>query len=233
MSSGQKKIVGVLGGMGPDATVDFMATVIAMTDAKVDQDHVHLLVDHNPQVPDRQAALRGDDAGVRKALVDMARRLQAAGADALVMPCNTAHVFVADLLAAVSVPFFDIIEATVSSLDDAARAVGVLATSACIESAIYQDALSHSGRRTVLPDEDDQRQLMQLIFDVKSGDRGPERRRDIAAIAKRLTASGAQAVIAGCTEIPLVLRPADVDVPCVSSTAALAERTIAFAQNKQ
>jgi aspartate racemase len=99
---------GVLGGMGPDATVDFMAKVIAATSAETDQDHARMLVDHNPKVPNRQAALlaNGEDPG--PAMAAMAKGLQDAGADFLVMPCNTAHAFARDIRDAVSIPLISI-----------------------------------------------------------------------------------------------------------------------------
>ena len=97
MSPKREKTAGVMGGMGPDATVDFMAKVIAYTDSGNDQDHVHMIVDNNPKVPNRQAAIRGEALDVAGAIADMGRRLEEAGADFLVMPCNTAHVFLDQL----------------------------------------------------------------------------------------------------------------------------------------
>jgi len=98
-----------MGGMGPDATVDFMAKVIAMTDSARDQDHVHMIVDHDPTVPNRQLAINSGVDNVSERLVEMARRLESAGADFLVMVCNTAHVFMSDALAATGIPFISII----------------------------------------------------------------------------------------------------------------------------
>ena len=102
--SGSQKTVGVLGGMGPDATVDFMARVIALTEADRDQDHVRMLIDHNPHVPNRQKAIlaEGEDPG--PVLAEMAARLEANGADFLVIPCNTAYAFEDAILAATSIP---------------------------------------------------------------------------------------------------------------------------------
>ena len=118
MSDDGRKTVGVLGGMGPDATVDFMAKVIAMTDSGTDQDHVHMLVDQNPTVPDRQAAIRDGLTDVSDALGEMARGLEDAGADFLVLVCNTAHVFLDGLHARTRIPFVSIIEESVSAIDD-------------------------------------------------------------------------------------------------------------------
>jgi aspartate racemase len=227
-----RKTVGVLGGMGPDATVDFMATVIALTKAAKDQDHVRMLVDHNPGVPDRQAAMHGDRAAVSKVLSDMALRLEAAGADFLVMPCNTAHVFLDDVLPLLQVPFIHIIGETVAeiaALCSDARQVGVMATSACVEAGAYQAAIAAAGAQCVLPSATGQQQLMALIFRIKRGDRSQAVRDAMLASARDLVAAGAEAIVAGCTEIPLVLSAADLEVPFISSTEVLARRCIAMA----
>lgn len=225
-------VVGVLGGMGPEATVDFMSEVIGLTDAERDQDHVRMIVDHNPQVPDRQAAMRGDPGPVRRTLADMARRLETAGADFLVMPCNTAHAFYADAAAAVSVPFISIIDATVESIreehPDVSR-VGLLATDACLASGVYQRALADAGLELLLPGAEDQRRTMELIFRVKAGDTGDAVRGVMSEIAAALADEGAGAVIAGCTEIPLVLDAVTDGVPLVSSTRVLASRAVDYA----
>ena len=102
-------VIGILGGMGPEATVDFMAKVIALTDASCDQDHVRMLVDHNPQVPNRQDAILGDGEDPGPVLADMAADLEASGADFLVIPCNTAYVFEDAILAATHIPLISII----------------------------------------------------------------------------------------------------------------------------
>ncbi len=228
----KKRTVGVLGGMGPEATVDFMTKVIAMTPASVDRDHVRMLVDNNPGVPDRQAAILGDDAGVRHALVAMAQQLQSAGADFLVMPCNTAHAFVSDAVQSVTIPFLHIVRETVQEIEDEypdAKRVGVLATDACLVAGVYQTALQSIGRTAILPEADDQRECMQLIGRVKSGDTGASVRQCMTELADRLIAAGAELVIAGCTEIPLVLGNDATKVPVISSTDVLAKRTVAIA----
>ena len=164
--------VGVLGGMGPDATVDFMTHVIAMTPAGRDQDHVRMLVDSNPQVPDRQEAMRGDPGPVRDALAAMARGLEAGGARFLVMPCNTAHAFIDDAVAAVSIPFVSIIDVTIASIVETlpqARRIGLLATDACLASGVYQRATAPANLELMLPDAAAQADCMALIFRVKGG----------------------------------------------------------------
>jgi aspartate racemase len=228
----KRKTVGVLGGMGPDATVDFMSAVIALTPAGKDQDHIHMIVDSNPGVPDRQAAMKGDRSAVSKVLGDMALRLEAAGADFLVMPCNTAHAFLPEVLPKLHVPFIHIVNETVAeiaSTQPKARQVGVMATDACIESGVYQSAILASGRRCILPPAERQQELMGLIHRIKRGDKGKAVKQAMRGIAIDLAKHGADVIVAGCTEIPLVLRKDELDLPFISSTEVLARRTVAMA----
>ena len=222
------RIVGVLGGMGPDATVDFLSKVIAATPAERDQDHLRILVDNNPHVPNRQeAVLRGgEDPG--PALAAMAKGLAAGGADFLVMPCNTAHAYSQAITSAVDIPLVSIIDVTVDACAGAA-AVGVLATDGCLASNVFQEALAARGLRAVLPDDAEIAELMRLITRIKAGDQGPDVAAGMRKLAEALVARGADAIIAGCTEIPLVLQADALDVALVSSTDALADATVAIA----
>lgn len=220
--------VGVLGGMGPDATVDFMGKVIAATPAMSDQQHVRMLVDHNPHVPDRTAAILGNGADPGPVLATMAQQLQQAGADFLVMPCNTAHTFHSAIGAAADIPFVSIIEETVT-VCEAHEAVGLLATHGCLASGIYNRALSAAGITAVTPDDAETQAFMDLLAQIKTGNRGPDVGAGMVALAEALAGRGARAVIAGCTEIPLVLKDSMIDVPLISSTDILAEATVAYA----
>ena len=220
--------VGVLGGMGPDATVDFMAKVLAATPAGSDQDHVHMLIDHNPHVPDRTCAILGKGSEAGAVLAQMAKQLQRAGADLMVMPCNTAHAFQRDIEAVLDVPFVSIIDETVAACA-AFKAVGLLATKGCLASGIYDTALSAAGVRAVMPDDAETTAFMELTASIKAGDSGPDVGAKMLQLANALVSRGAQAVIAGCTEIPLVLDQSMLDVPLVSSTDILAEATVAYA----
>jgi aspartate racemase len=210
--------------MGPDATVDFMSKVIAATPATTDQDHARLLVDQNPAVPSRQAALLdgGEDPG--PAMAAMAVGLQRAGADFLVLPCNTAFAFAPAIRAAVDIPLVSIVDVTV----DACRGygtVGILATAGCLEANLYQDALTAAGITPVLPNEEEVAEILRLVFRVKNGDQGDEVAARMQRFANALVARGAEAIVSACTEIPLVLTQDMLDVPLVSSTDVLAEVT--------
>jgi aspartate racemase len=227
----RRKIVGVLGGMGPDATVDFMARVIAATPAEKEQDHVHMIVDQNPGVPSRQTAILagGDDPG--PAMAEMAVRLENAGADFLVIPCNTAYVFKDAVTRATRIPLLSIIDVTVAACRSFTR-VGLLATQGCLVGKEYQQAFSAAGIDVVLQTKDDMAGLMRLIFQIKTGDKGDAVSDEMRELASALVERGAQAVVAACTEIPLVLNETALSVPLVSSTDVLAHHTVAYARGE-
>ena len=231
--SDKPQIAGVLGGMGPEATVDFMAKVIALTDADRDQDHVRMLVDHNPHVPNRQDAILGDGEDPGPALAEMASRLEAGGADFLVMPCNTAYVFEDAILRAVRIPLISIITESISvAAAGGAEAIGLLATDGCLQAGVYQRGIEAAGLRAVLPTEAEIADAMTLIKTIKAGGHGPGTTAGMARLAAALVERGADAIIAGCTEIPLVIGDNDVSVPLVPSTDALAKKTVELATGK-
>lgn len=232
MAGGARKTVGVMGGMGPDATVDFMAKVIALTDSGRDQDHVHMLVDQDPTVPNRQAAIKSGTDDVTPRLTAMACRLESAGADFLVMVCNTAHVFIGGVREATNVPFISIVDESVKEIDricPAAATVGVMATDGCLATNIYQDAIVASGRSAVIPDEANLKKLMALIGAIKAGDKSDDVTAGMESVARALTDAGADVLIAGCTEIPIVFEGGGFLVPVVASTNVLARRTVEYA----
>jgi len=237
MSITQKCIPGVIGGMGPQATVDFMAKLVAMTPADCDQDHIQMLVDHNPRVPNRHRAIAGDGAEVKRALATMARGLENAGADFLLMVCNTAHAFQRDIEAAIEIPFISVVDEVLAELDEqwpeVAR-VGVMAADGALAAGLYQDALEVGGREPVTWSKRELDQFMALVYRVKAGDSPVEIRPQMEQLAALLIERGAEVLIAGCTEIPLVMTAtaADTDIapiPMLSSTDILVARTIDYA----
>lgn len=226
----EPKAIGVIGGMGPAATADFFSKLITATGAKRDQDHLRILIDNNPRVPDRNAAISGRGASPGPALAASAAGLQRMGAECITIACNTAHAFEDEIKAAISVPLLSMIEATVeSSLVAGAERVGVLAADGCRRAQLYQRAYAARGIDALLLSDEAQGQFMQLIYRIKAGDIGAETRNAMKAHAIHLNARGAQAIVAACTEVPLVLEADELAVPLVNSTDALVSRTIAFA----
>jgi aspartate racemase len=230
-----RRTVGVIGGMGPEATVDFFAKLVAATPVEGDQDHLRVLIDNDPTVPDRTAAVLGAGPSPVPQLIAMARGLVAAGAELLVMPCNTAHAFEADIRAAVpEVPFVSLIDATADAVAAGARgtrSVGLLATEGTLHAAIYHDAFARRGVNVMVPDADEQRTVSAAIAAVKRGRATQAVRAGLIAVAERLAADGAGAIVTACTELPLLLKAGDVvargiAVPVIASTDALVARTL-------
>ena len=214
------KTLGILGGMGPVATVAFMARVQALTPATRDEDHLRMLVDLNPQVPNRHTS--PDAAGVT--LGEMAVRLRAAGAGVLAMPCNTAHAH-ADAIRAAGLPFIDMIAATVEAVTaTGATRIGVLATPG--GEALYAGALARAGLEIVRLAGADREAFMAAVFAVKAGDDGAGPRGEMRRLAAALVQAGAGAVVAGCTEVPLLLGAEDVSLPLVDSAEVLAAECV-------
>jgi aspartate racemase len=210
------KILGVLGGMGPAATLAFLARVQALTPAQGDADHIRVVMDMNPQVPDRNT--RPGEAEAE--LAAMALRLKAAGAEVLAMPCNTAHAQKAGIEAS-GLPFIDMIATTVAVAGGYnARSIGILATPG--GEGLYRAALEAVGVRPVLLTVADREAFMACVYGVKRGDTGPANRAEMARLARALITAGADAIIAGCTEVPLLLGAAEVSVALVDSAEVLA-----------
>lgn len=223
------RLVGVIGGMGPEATVDFMARVIAATPAENDQDHIRMLVEHNPRIPSRQSAVRreGDDPG--SVLASIAARLQIGGADFMVMPCNLAHAWTHEIESAVCIPFVSIIDETVSRAlqSNEGGAIGLLTTPGCFAANLYQDALA--GQELVLQSDDELAAAMDYVRQIKAGDKSGEVAEGLRGLAGELVGRGARTLIAACTEFPLVLDGSMFTVPFISSTDVLAEKTVELA----
>ena len=226
------KTIGVLGGMGPWATLDFFEKILRLTPAKTDQEHLRVIIDNNPKIPDRSPAIAGTGEDPTPALVAGARILQQAGADVIVIPCNTAHYFYERVQNAVSIPVLHIMEevaATAREEVPTARVLGILATAAAVSSGLYARACARRGIEVVNPDPSGQQVVNRAIYAVKGGQMGPEITAGLKKIADGLVGRGAQALVLGCTELPFVLKPQDVRVPLLDSNQILARAAVRFA----
>jgi aspartate racemase len=226
------RVVGVIGGMGPGATIDFMSRVLAATPASKDQDHVRMVVENNPRIPSRQLAMRGEGENPGPAIAAIAARLEAAGADFLVMPCNLAHAWQGDIVSATRIPFVSIIEVTVQSAlgrsgDDSA--IGLMTTPGCFKAGLYQRALADAGRPVIAQTPDELAETMTLVEKIKAGDRSQVVTKGLRNLANALIGRGAKVLVAACTELPLVLDESMFDLAFVSSTDVLAKKTVALA----
>lgn len=214
--------LGVLGGMGPAATLDFLQKLQAYTPAEQDQDHIRVLVDINPKVPDRNAP--GSLAG--PLLAEMAGALRGAGAEVLAIACNTAHAYAGMIQRASGLPLVDMIEtAARAAARGGAMRAGVLGTRGAVK--LYREYLAAQAMGLVTLPSERQEAFMQALYRIKASDTGPEVRREMAGLAKELVAQGAEVVIAGCTEVPLVMGADDLRVEFVEPSELLAKRCVA------
>jgi aspartate racemase len=222
------RVVGIIGGMGPEATVDLMRRVVAKTPATDDQDHVHLIVESNPKIPSRIAHLiDGTGADPTPELTRIAANLQRAGADALAIPCNTAHAYAHSIRRSVSIPLLDMIELSVDWIANARRVarVGLLVSSAVIATELYAKAFANHGIDVLYPDAQDE--VMALIKAVKRGDTGPQNQAALAALAQNL-GNRVDALLIGCSELSVIA--GGIMVPYVDSLDVQAEAIVNFAQ---
>lgn len=224
--------IGILGGMGSAATVDLFDRIVRATPARRDQEHIPILIVNDPAIPDRtQAILHGgeDPTPRMQAGID---KLAAMGATFAVIPCNTAHYYLPALSAAASIPLLDMIGETVAALRrdcSAVERVGVLATSGTLAVGLYQVALRAVGLTPAQPTPAAIEQMMDAIYGprgIKTAGVTEYAIDNLRAVGQTLIAQGAQALILGCTEIPLALRDGDLSVPLVASNQALAEAAV-------
>ena len=218
-----KKNIGIIGGMGPLATADLFRKIVLMTDARCDQDHPRVLIDSNTNIPDRTAAILSGGENPLPQLAASARTLERAGADVLMMPCNTAHYFYDGVCAATKLPVLHMLRLTADEIDRRGiKTVGLLATDGTIQTGIYEQLFEAHGVTVRKPDAMGQKQIMALIYDgVKAGNAAF----DTSAVRKVLDAmlaDGVQAFVLGCTELPIAFTDYALPYPVVDPTAVLA-----------
>ena len=207
-----------------------MARVLALTPASGDHDHIRMLVDQDPKIPNRQRAILGKGESPGPRLAAIAARLEACDCDFLVMPCNTAHVFLTDILGATRIPFLSIVDVTMERVrETGVERAGLLATAACLDAGIYQDAMQSAGVEPVLQHKSELAELTVAVGRIKTGDHGDEVQSEVRRLAARLVERGAETIILACTELPIVLDARDVDVELISSNDLLARATVAVA----
>lgn len=224
------EIVGILGGMGPAATADFYAKLVAATPSASDQDHLRTVIWSDPTIPDRTEALLGDGPDPTPWLLDGSRVLREAGATVIAIPCNTAHAFVPRIADHVGLPIVHMIGEVarhLATLSPPIHTAGLLATTGTVRAGLYQEWLDRVGIRLLLPDTTSQNdEIMTAIHAVKAGTHDARTTALLARAAQRLTEQGAQAIIAGCTEIPLGLPGDAVAVPLIDPALVLAHALV-------
>lgn len=201
-----EKILGILGGLGPLATVYFMDLIVKMTEAKKDQDHISMIVLNHAAIPDRtEFILDATKPNPLPMMIEDAKKLQSAGADYVVMPCNTAHFFYEQIQHNIEIPMLNIIEETVKYARDEKKVkkLGILATKGTVSAGSYQRMCENYGIEWAVPSLQDEQSLMNIIYNqVKAGKE--VNITEFIKIIENMKADGCDAVTLGCTELSVI-----------------------------
>lgn len=230
MNMRREKTAGVIGGMGPEATAEFFHRVVAATPARDDADHLHILIDNNPKVPSRiNALIEGHGEDPAPALAAMAKGLERAGADFLVMPCNTAHHYLPQIARAVSIPVLDMVALSVAKLAALKRRpekIGMLASPAVRLVGLYDRRLRENGFEPVFPDAQDEERILRIIKAVKANGMDAGLRADYAAVIAALAERNVDAFLVACTELSVLGFPKNIQLPAVDALDVLVAATV-------
>lgn len=199
------KTIGVLGGLGPMATVYFYDLMVEMTDAKCDQDHVDMIIVNRASTPDRTAYIVGQsDDSPLDYIIEDAKRLEACGVDFMVLTCNTAHYFYDKIKDSINVPILNMLEETVGhTIKKGHKKIGIMATTGNIKTGLYQSMCQSKGVDYYILDDEMQKKVMKIIYDdVKAGKKADMD--EFNEIVDVLKANGCDCAILGCTELSII-----------------------------
>lgn len=227
------KTIGVLGGMGPDATALFFHRLVALTPAKCDQNHIPIIVYNNPQIPDRTKAIMNHGENPLPALMDGVSVLQKAGADFICIPCNTVHYYFSSLKDYADIPIINLINCVLETALEETRnlgVIGLLATKGTIKSGIYQSVFAEWNMEVITPEERELNELQSAIHRLKNKSRDSS---IIRKMAVGLVRKGMQGLILGCTELSLIAADLDVKVPLLDSIEILARKAVRVALDQE
>ena len=229
------KTIGIIGGMGPLATIDLYEKITINTRAEKDQDHIHIIIDSYPQIEDRTAYILHGGKNPKDKLIESAKRLESAGADALIMPCNTAHFFAKNIEKEVNIPLIHIVKSTAEAIKNKypkANNIGLIATTGTLKSGVYADILKDYGYNIIELNEIIENNIMDCIYKGVKAGKTEEYVPLFQKCVDEITDMGADVLIAGCTEIPILVPYVKAKVPFVDATLELALAAIKFAQEK-
>ncbi len=231
----KERIPGIIGGMGPEATVDLMQRIIANTTALDDVDHIRCIVDNNPKIPSRMKAIldeEGENPGI--CMADMGKKLEEYGADFLVIPCNTAHHYYDDVVQAVDIPVVNLIDLVVDKVvteNPGMTRIGILGSTTIVKTALYKRHFALRGVEVVYPDESQQDNLFAVIKDVKRGETGENTRSRFTSIGNHLQTKDVSLAILGCTELGIIAT--DLPIAYLDAAEVLAQEVVAVAKTQK
>ncbi|WP_026478873.1 cysteate racemase [Alkaliphilus transvaalensis] len=235
-----KKVIGILGGMGPEATVLLFDKIIKYTPAEKDQDHIPILIDNNVLIPDRTAFILGKGTSPVDQLIFSAKRLEKMGANCIVIPCNTAHYFCNEIKKEISIPIISMLKSTTEELVNHnlyGRKVALLATLGTYHTKIYDNILKLKGINILNLKDDQKNRLFDIIYQVKRGNLD-YRQKEMISILKYCKNNECNIVILGCTELSVyfnklltvdVLQELDMDIKIVDPLDILAKKAVEYA----
>ncbi|MGQ9529798.1 MAG: aspartate/glutamate racemase family protein [Candidatus Bathycorpusculaceae bacterium] len=231
----KEKVIGILGGMGPEATADLFMRIIRETPAKKDQEHLRVIIDNNPKIPDRTAAILGEGASPLPEMVKTAKNLEKAGANFIIMPCITAHYYYEELRRSVKIPILNMVELTaqtISKIFPKAKKAGLLGTTGTVKGKLYDKYLNKFNIEMVYPSDTFQKKIMEAIYDYMKTGKIQEGKKIVVDVANHLIELGAELIICGCTETSLVLKDGDLTKPVVDPMQILAKTAVMIALGK-
>jgi len=227
-----KKTIGILGGMGPEASLHIYDIIIKRTEILTDQDHIHVIINSFPQVPPRTDAILKTGPSPIPSLVEGVQSLKRAGADFIAIPCITAHYFVPEVKQQVEFEFLSLLDESLSWAQNnisELRTAGLIASTGTLISKIFHSTYAHAGIDIISPSVAEQDKVMNTIFGkqgIKAGFVTKNNKHTIVEIAQALIQRGAEAIIAGCTEVPLVLKDEDITIPLIEPMRIAADACI-------
>ena len=225
----EKKRLGVIGGMGPEATSFYYARVIAHTAASCDQDHIDMVILNHASMPDRTEAIRtGEEQPFLDAIREDVKALEALGCANIAIPCNTSHYFLPKIQAMTSVPVINMVEESAKAIRrrfPEAKRVGILATDGTIAAGTYHRALEEEGLIPVVPSGERQRDVMSLIYDdIKAGDHGDRHKFD--RVYAELEEQGCDVVLLACTELSVFKEYYHLPENCLDAMDVLVRESV-------
>ncbi|RHW35508.1 cysteate racemase [Oceanobacillus profundus] len=229
-----QKVIGILGGMGPAATLELFTRIIDNTAAEADQEHVNMIIINDPQIPDRSKYILEDGASPIPKLIENLNKLFYAGADVAVIPCMTAHSFINELNKTSPIPIINaisLVEEHIQTEYPSFNKVGLLATNGSVHSGVYQRYIS---KEIVVPEKAGQMEVMDIIYGnegIKSGNTSSEVTDRIRDVTDKLKKEDIEAVIAGCTELSLVMDEKSIDIPVIDPITLLAKKVVMLGNN--
>jgi len=227
-----KKTIGILGGMGPEAGVHMLELIIKNTKAEKDQDHIPVILYSNPKIPPRTDAILKKGSDPTPQLIEGFKLLKHAGADFIIMPCVTAHYFYNRIKEEIDFPFLNILDEILKWTNEnfpELKKAGLISSTGTIKSGLFHKSFSRAGVDIITPTYREQNAIMKAIFGkqgIKAGYRSGLAKDIIINTATKLIGRGAEVIIAGCTEIPLVLNQENITVPLIDPMKIIAEKSI-------